>query len=149
VRLGYLYYLQGRYDEAIRQYEREMEFLGVSDHALRERTHIELYQKMGAALLRRGDVEDAERIFARALEGFETLEARGGGDPFTKYYIACLHALRGDIDRAGRFLLEIAERLPAITRFRAAHDPDLAAVRHLPAMAPLLADPAVPLDRGR
>ncbi len=150
MRLGYIYYLQGRYDEAILQYEREMGFLGTSDHALRERCLIELNQKLGAALLCKGLGEQAERAFARALDGFDALEARGAGDPFTKYYIACLHALRGDADRACRLILEIDERLPAITRFRVANDPDLAALRHLPACALLVGEaPAVPPDLSR
>ena len=34
-RLGYCYYRQGRYDEAIQEYQRELEFLNSSDHALR------------------------------------------------------------------------------------------------------------------
>ena len=48
-RLGYVYYLQGRYDEALREYERGLSFVASSDHALKDRTAIELTVKMGAA----------------------------------------------------------------------------------------------------
>ena len=48
-RLGYVYYLQGRNDEAIREYERGMAFLRASDHALKERSMMELDIKLGAA----------------------------------------------------------------------------------------------------
>ena len=37
-RLGYVYYLQGRYEDAIREYERGLSFVGSSDHALKDRT---------------------------------------------------------------------------------------------------------------
>ena len=59
-RLGYVLYRQGRYDEAIREYRRELELLSVGDHLLRERTSIELQQKLGAAYRRKGDVRTAE-----------------------------------------------------------------------------------------
>jgi len=49
-RLGYCYYRQGRYDEAIQEYERELEFLKSSDHALRDRSLTELEQKLGHVL---------------------------------------------------------------------------------------------------
>ena len=37
-RLGYIYYLRGRYEEAMVEYEREREGLDTSNHALRERS---------------------------------------------------------------------------------------------------------------
>ena len=45
-------------------------------------------------------MEDARRHFDRALRTFEARVAKGADDPFTRYYIADLHALRGDADRA-------------------------------------------------
>ena len=53
-RLGYVYYLQGRYEEAVHEYERGLAFVGASDHALKERTSIELQVKLGAAYKRLG-----------------------------------------------------------------------------------------------
>ena len=53
-RLGYCYYRQGRYDEAIAEYERELEFLKASDHALRDRSLTELEQKAGRGSFEKG-----------------------------------------------------------------------------------------------
>ena len=58
-RLGYVYYLQGRYDDALREYERGLSFVGSSDHALKDRTAIELNVKMGAAYHRQGRQAEA------------------------------------------------------------------------------------------
>ena len=108
-RLGYVHYLSGKYDEALREYERELAFIGASDHALRDRTLLELNVKIGATYLRQGRREDAERHFGRALKSFDARVATGADDPFTRYYVACLHALRGDAPRA----LESLERVAA------------------------------------
>ena len=48
-RLGYVHYLAGRYDDAIREYHRELTFLIHAEHALRERSVIEVQQKLAAA----------------------------------------------------------------------------------------------------
>ncbi|HET7031570.1 MAG TPA: protein kinase, partial [Casimicrobiaceae bacterium] len=45
-RLGYVHYLRRDYDSAYVEYRRELEYLTSSDHALRERTLIELHQKL-------------------------------------------------------------------------------------------------------
>ena len=83
-----------------------------SDHALRDRTLLELNVKIGAAYLRQGRAEDAERHFGRALKSFDSRVASGADDPFTRYYIACLYALRGDATAA----LESLERVAATSR---------------------------------
>ena len=128
-RLGYVLYLRGRYDEALREYERELAFIGSSDHALRERTGIELNVKIGAALLRLERRDDAERHFGRALKSFEARVARGADDPFTRYYIAQLHALSGDRDRAFDSLERVAAKLRPLTAARLQRDPDFDALR--------------------
>ena len=97
-RLGYVYYLQGRYEDALREYERGLSFVGSSDHALKDRTAIELNIKMGAAYHRLGRPVEATRHFDRARKLFDSLIAKGADDPFTRYYIACMHALTGDAD---------------------------------------------------
>jgi adenylate cyclase len=134
-RLGYVYYLQGKYEDALRQYERGLAFVASSDHALKERTAIEINMKMGAAYHRLDRQPDAERHFKRALKLFDALIARGADDPYTRYYIACLHALRGDADRAFESLQRVAGRLPALTAARIRRDPDLDAIRHDPRFA--------------
>ncbi|MCA1562558.1 MAG: protein kinase [Acidobacteria bacterium] len=131
-RLGYVYYLQGRYDEALREYERGLAFVASSDHALKERTSIEINMKMGAAYQRLGRHEEASRFFSRALKAFAARVARGADDPYTRYYIACLHALRGDADHAIESLQRVAASLPALTAARVRRDPDLESVRDDP-----------------
>jgi serine/threonine protein kinase/Flp pilus assembly protein TadD len=128
-RLGYCYYRQGRYDEAIAEYEKELEFLKTSDHALRDRSLTELEQKLGAAYLRKGDVEQAETHFKNAIRRFEQRLGKGSEDPFTKYYIACLYSLKGDADRALKYLGESLGPLKAINTLRAKSDPDFENLR--------------------
>ncbi len=138
-RLGYVFYLRGDYDGALREYEREMAFIGASDHALRDRTLLELNVKTGAAYLRLHRDEDAARHFGRALKAFEARVATGADDPFTRYYIACLHALRGERDLALDSLERVARALPALTAARARIDIDLESLRDDPrfrALAP-------------
>ncbi len=52
-RLGYVRYLRGDYDEAIREYERGMAFLGASDHALQRAQPDRAQRQAGAAYLAR------------------------------------------------------------------------------------------------
>jgi eukaryotic-like serine/threonine-protein kinase len=124
-RLGYVYYLTGRYDDALREYERELAFIGSGDHVLRERTLIELNVKVGAVYLRQGRTADAERHFSRALKSFDERVANGADDPFTRYYVACLHALRGDHERALDSLERVARTNRPLTAARARRDHDL------------------------
>ncbi len=129
-RLGYVYYLQGRYDDAIREYERGLAFVSSSDHALKERTSIEIMMKIGAAYHRLGRADEAARFFDRALKQFDARVAKGADDPYTRYYIACLHALRGETEQALDSLERVARALPALTAARVRRDPDLDALRN-------------------
>ena len=131
-RLGYVHYLQGRYDDALKEYEREFAFINSSDHALRERTNIELNVKVGAVYLEQGRAEDAARHFDRAQRAFETRVARGADDPATRYYIAESLALRGETERGLDMLAHVVERLPELTRARARRNPDFDTLRPLP-----------------
>jgi serine/threonine protein kinase/tetratricopeptide (TPR) repeat protein len=124
-RLGYVYYLQGRYDEALRQYERGLSFVASGDHALKDRTAIEINVKMGATYQRLGRGDDATAHFDQAIKMFDSLIASGAGDPFTRYYIAIAHALTGALDRAFDALEQVATALPALTVARVRRDPDL------------------------
>ena len=131
-RLGYVYYLQGRYADALKEYERELAFINSSDHALRERTNIELGVRVAAVYHRQGRTEDAARHFERTLKTFEARVARGADDPATRYYIATLHALRGNRTAAFESLSSVAALQPALTRARAARDVDLESLREDP-----------------
>ena len=124
-RLGYVFYLQGRYADAIREYERGLAFVRSTDHALKERTSIEITMKLGAAYHRWGRTEEAGRFFDRAMKAFDQLVAKGADDPYTRYYIACLLALRGESERALEMLERVHRALPALTAARIRRDPDL------------------------
>ena len=58
--------------------------------------------------------------------------AKGADDPFTKYYIACLYALRGDADNAIKYLSESLERLGTLNTIRARTDPDFESLKDDP-----------------
>jgi TolB-like protein/Tfp pilus assembly protein PilF len=137
-RLGYVHYRQERYAEAIGEYQAELLFLTAADHVLKERALIELHQKMGAAYLRAGQQADAERHLHASVKMYEERAARGEDDLQTKYYVAVAHALRGDADRAARYLAETFPKFAAINRVRIAGDPDLAGVRPILAARGLL-----------
>ena len=68
-RLGYVFYLQGRYQDAIREYERGLAFVRSSDHALKERTPIEITMKLGAAYHRWGKHGRSGRLLRSRAEG--------------------------------------------------------------------------------
>jgi serine/threonine protein kinase/Tfp pilus assembly protein PilF len=131
-RLGYVHYLKAQYDDALREYERELAFIGAGDHALRDRTLLELNVKMGAVYLRQSRRDEADRYFGRALKSFDSRVANGADDPFTRYYVACLHALRGDRERALDSLERVSKKLPELTAARARVDVDLESLRDDP-----------------
>ena len=128
-RLGYVYYLQGRHPDAIREYERGLAFVSSSDHALKERTSIELNAKLGSAYHRLGNAVEAVRFMDRAVKAFDSRLAKGADDPFTRYYIAAVHALRGDNARALDSLERVHRALPALTAARLRRDPDFDTLR--------------------
>ena len=138
-RLGYVYYLQSRYSEAIKLYEQEVVALAASDHALKERSLIELHVKLAATYQRMDRATDANRHFTEAVTRFERRIARGADDQATKYYIASLYGLRGDAEKAVRYLRESIAELPALNRTRAGADPDFDPIRSDPAFAEALA----------
>jgi TolB-like protein/Tfp pilus assembly protein PilF len=141
LRLGYALYRQDRFDEAIREYERELAFVSSGDHVLRDRTLIEAHLKLSAAHWRRGDREAADREFQRALARFLERLASGADDGATKYYVASAYGLRGDAEYASRYLSEAIAQLPGLNVARARVDPDFDPVRAAPAVAALLDRP--------
>ena len=143
-RLGYVYYLQGEYEKALREYERGMAFVASSDHALKERTTIEINVKLGSAHHRLGHAADAARYFDRAVKQFGALIGRGADDPFTRYYIADLHALRGEGDKALESLERVSLRLPELTAARVRRDPDLDSLRGDPRFIALMLATSTP-----
>ena len=138
-RFGYVYYLQGRYREAIQSYERGLVALAASDHALKERNLIELHGKLAATYHRMDQAADADRHFTEAVARFGRRVGRGADDPATKYYIASLYGLRGETEKAVRYLRESLAELPALNRVRARSDPDFDPIRSDPAFTEALA----------
>jgi len=122
-------YRQGRYDDAIREYRRELDLISVGDHLLRDRTSIELHQKLGASYRRQGDLDSATFHETEAIRLFEARLAAGADEPFTRYYIASLYALRGDAERVRLHLERPRKELAAFTKWRLGRDPDFDAVR--------------------
>ena len=108
-RLGHVYYLQGLYDDAIAEYYREVVFARQSDHALKERVLIEVYQKLTSAYVRQGSLDDAREAFEHVTEGFEARLAKGADDPFTRYYVACAYAMMGGRESALEHLRKAIE----------------------------------------
>ena len=139
-RLGYVFYLQGRYPEAIKIYEQGVATLANSDHALKERSLIELHTKLAATYQHMHRPVDANRHFTEAVTRFERRIARGADDPATKYYIASLYGLQGNAEKAVRYLRESIAELPALNRVRAGADPDFDPIRSNPAFVETLAD---------
>lgn len=123
-RLGYVHYLRRDFDAAYAEYRRELEYLTSSDHALRERTLIELHQKLNALFDERGDAEQAERFGSLAVDALEHRIAAGSDDPATRYYAAAVFARRGDVDNTLKYLALPLSRLPAFTRWRLPRDID-------------------------
>ncbi len=109
VRLAHLYNLQGRYDAAISECYREIVFLRQSHHALKERTLIEVHQKLVSANMRQGNTEDARAAFEQVSKGFAARLAIGADEPFTRYYVACASAMIGDKEAALEHLAKAIE----------------------------------------
>ncbi len=86
---------------------------------------IEAHQRLLSAYIRQGNVDDAKLEYEEVLKGFESRTRAGADDPFTRYYVACAHAVMGDRDRALESL-EFAARLrPLFTSERAKIEVDL------------------------
>jgi non-specific serine/threonine protein kinase len=129
MRAGHLAALQARYSDALQYFEREIDFLVRTDHALRNRILVELNARLGGAYLRLGHVRKANALFDVALESFERRVRLGADDPFTRYYAASVHAMRGDAEPALAFLERALAELPALTAARARIEPEFDGLR--------------------
>jgi serine/threonine-protein kinase len=129
MRAGHLAALQGRHGEAVDFFRREIDFLVRTEHPLRHRILVELNARLGASYQRLGDNQRANNLFEVALESFERRIRLGADDPFTRYYAAAVHALRGDAEPALAFLERALARQPALTAARAAIEPEFESLR--------------------
>jgi TolB-like protein len=129
IRLGHLHALQGRNAEAIAAYMRELDFLNGIDHALRNRVIVELNVRLGAAYLALGETRKGQALLDVAIEAFDRRVRLGADEPFTRYYAASAHALKGDADTAIAFLERAAAERRAFTLERARIEPEFAVLR--------------------
>jgi TolB-like protein len=138
MRAGHLDALQGRHAEAVANFEREIDFLVRSDHALRSRILVELNARLGASYLELGEARKAHAVFNVALENFDRRVRLGADDPFTRYYAAAIHALRGDAEPALAFLERALSQQRAFTAARARIEPEFDRLRDDPRFQRLL-----------
>ncbi len=142
-RLGFVLYMQGRYAEALAEYQRELAFLAQTSHALKERTQIEVQQKLAAVYARQGDAANARAAFDAMLAGFRTLLEQGLDDPFTRYYLACGYAVLGETEQALEHLEKAIEGRRTFNTARARIEKDLESLQDEPRFQALLNPAAV------
>ncbi len=138
MRLGHLAALQDRPDEALAHFDRELAFIERAEHALRGRISIELQMRRGAALRALGQELEAAKAFDAALGAFDERVRLGADDPFTRYYAAAVHALRGETEEALVFLEKAARVRRRFTVARARIEPEFQGLRAEPAFAALV-----------
>jgi TolB-like protein/predicted Ser/Thr protein kinase len=129
MRLGHLLSLQERYAEASEAFVSELAFVDRVNHALRSRIRVELSMRWGLALLAQGNKDRANTVLASGLETFMDRLAMGADEPFSRYYAAGIHALRGETDDALKFLESAAAGRPAFVLARARIEPEWQSLR--------------------
>jgi serine/threonine protein kinase/tetratricopeptide (TPR) repeat protein len=129
IRAGHLAALQGRPRQALEYFEREIDFLTRTEHTLRHRILVELNARLGNAYLQLGEARKAQAAFNVALESFDRRLRLGADDPFTRYYAASVHALRGDAEPALAFLERAIAEQRAFTTARARIEPEFDGIR--------------------
>jgi TolB-like protein/tetratricopeptide (TPR) repeat protein len=140
IRAGHLAALQGRHGEAVKLFEREIDFLTRTEHPLRHRILVELNVRLGASYQELGDRRKADALLGNALESFERRVRLGADDPFTRYYAAGAHAMRGDGEAAIAFLKRAASQHRAFTFARARVEPEFDRIRKDPRFLALVGD---------
>jgi serine/threonine protein kinase/tetratricopeptide (TPR) repeat protein len=137
-RLGHIYALQDRFDDAIAQYYREIVFLRGLDHVLRERATIEVHSKLVSAYVRLGQMKDAQASFEILSSTFSELIAVGVDEPFTRYYVAAATAMMGKKEEALQLLEKAIEERRVFNVARARVDRDFDSLRSEPRFLALI-----------
>ncbi len=127
--LGLVFYWQGDYEAALRQYEHERAWITSSQHAQRDRIQAELEQKFSAVLWRMGRREESDRHFQEALAALEGWRHGRVLDPVVAYGMAALLTVRGEEQRGIEYLNEARRSLPAFVQRLLSADPDFQGVR--------------------
>jgi serine/threonine protein kinase/tetratricopeptide (TPR) repeat protein len=138
MRLGHLAALQGRDAEAIEQFQHEVGFLKRVEHALGGRIAIELNMRLGHAFQRLGQSAEAAAAFEAAIGAFEERVRLGADDPHTRYYVAAVHALRGETEESLVCLEKAARLRRALTIARARIEPEFDGLRDEPRFRSLI-----------
>jgi len=138
MRAGHLAALQGRHAEALESFDREITFIDRVEHALRGRISIELQMRRGAALRALGRELEAAKAFDAALAAFDERVRLGADEPFTRYYAAAVHALRGETEEALVSLEKAARLLRRFTLVRARIEPEFQGLHKEPAFMTLV-----------
>jgi len=87
------------------------------------------HQRIGSAHLHLGEHEEARAAFQIALSLFEERLRLGADDPYTRFYVAGIHALRGEPEQA---LSSLGRAVKGRRRFnvaRARIEPEFASLR--------------------
>ncbi len=129
MRLGHLAALQGRHREGLEHFERSAGSSSRAIHALRNRTTIELHQRIGSAHLHLGEHEEARAAFQVASHLFEERLRLGADDPYTRFYVAGIHALRGEPEHALSSLGRAVRMRRRFNVARARIEPEFASLR--------------------
>ena len=129
MRLAHLLALQDRHSEAAEQLGYERDFLEHVDHALRSRAVVELHVRLGSSLLALGRGDEALAALDTAISAFEARLRVGADEPFTRYYAAAAHALRGEREEALDALEKAVARRRTFTVARARLEPEWESLR--------------------
>jgi TolB-like protein/Tfp pilus assembly protein PilF len=129
MRLGVARALEGRFEDAVVEYRRELAFLRRVEHALKDRAVVELHVHLGSALLALGRADEGKAALRLALDAFEERLRLGADEPFTRYYVAAAWSLLGEKERALDALERAAAQRHAYTVARARIDPDFASLQ--------------------
>ena len=148
MRLGHLEALQGRHLEAVEQFQRELEFLTMVDHGLRNRVVVELNMRLGGAFFALGQTRQAQAALGVRLRDSIVACGLAPRSRLRGTVAAGAHALKGDGDTAIAFLERAALVQRAFTLARARIEPEFESLRRDDRFQRLLATMPVPPRGG-